>query len=70
MFIFNIIILEVIVLNNFNFDENTINKLKNMMNSGELNEVISQISPDMMQNFSSMMKSLSLFISSMLLVLE
>jgi len=44
-------------LNNFNFDENTINKLKNMMNSGELNEVISQISPDMMQNFSSMMKN-------------
>ena len=47
----------MIVLNNFNFDENTINKLKNMMNSGELNEVISQISPDMMQNFSSMMKN-------------
>ena len=44
-------------MNNFNFDENTINKLKNMMNSGELNEVISQISPDMMQNFSSMMKN-------------
>lgn len=44
-------------MNNFNFDENTINKLKNMMNSGELNEVISQIPPDMMQNFSSMMKN-------------
>lgn len=44
-------------MNNFNFDENTINKLKNMMNSSELNEVISQIPPDMMQNFSSMMKN-------------
>ena len=44
-------------MNNFNFDENTINKLKNMMNSGELNEVISQIPQDMMQNFSSMMKN-------------
>lgn len=38
-----------------NFDENTINKLKDMMNKGELNDVISQIPPDMIQNFSSMM---------------
>ena len=37
-----------------NFDENTINKLKDMMNKGELNGVISQISPEMIQNFSSM----------------
>lgn len=44
-------------MNNFNFDENTINKLKNMMNNGELNDVISQIPPDMMQNFSSMMRN-------------
>ena len=44
-------------MSNFNFDENTINKLKDMMNKGELNDVISQISPDMIQNFSSMMNN-------------
>lgn len=44
-------------MNNFNFDENSINKLKNMMNNGELNDVISQIPPEMIQNFSSMMNS-------------
>lgn len=40
-----------------NFDENTINKLKDMMNKGELNDVISKISPEMIQNFSSMMSN-------------
>ena len=40
-----------------NFDENTINKLKDMMNKGELNDVISQIPPEMIQNFSSMMNN-------------
>ena len=38
-----------------NFDENTVNKLKDMMNKGKLNDVISQIPPEMIQNFSSMM---------------
>ena len=42
-------------MDNLNFDENTINKLKNMMNNGELNDVMSKISPEMIQNFSSMM---------------
>ena len=42
-------------MNNMNFDENTVNKLKDMMNKGELNDVISQIPPEMIQNFSSMM---------------
>ncbi len=42
-------------MNNINFDENTVNKLKDMMNKGELNDVISQIPPEMLQNFSSMM---------------
>lgn len=42
-------------MNNMNFDENTVNKLKDMMNNGELNDVISQIPPEMIQNFSSMM---------------
>ena len=44
-------------MNNINFDENTINKLKDMMNKGELNNVISQIPPEMIQNFSSMMNN-------------
>ena len=44
-------------MSDLNFDANTINKLKDMMNKGELNDVISQISPEMMQNFSSMMKN-------------
>lgn len=42
-------------MDNMNFDENTMNKLKDMMNKGELNDVISQIPPEMIQNFSSMM---------------
>ncbi|MCI8636429.1 MAG: hypothetical protein HFJ36_00940 [Clostridia bacterium] len=46
-------------MNNMNFDENTVNKLKDMMNKGELNDVISQISPEMIQNFSSMMNNQS-----------
>ncbi len=44
-------------MNNMNFDENTINKLKDMMNKGELNDVISKISPDMIKNFSSAMSN-------------
>ena len=42
-------------MNNMNFDENTINKLKDMMNKGDLNDMLSQIPPEMIQNFSSMM---------------
>lgn len=38
-----------------NFNDDTIDKLKNMMNKGELNDMLSQISPEMIQNFSSMM---------------
>lgn len=44
-------------MSNLNIDENTVNKLKDMMNKGELNDVISQIPPEMIQNFSSMMSS-------------
>jgi hypothetical protein len=47
----------VIFLSDFNFDENTINKLKGMINNGELNDVISQIPPDMIKNFSSIMQN-------------
>ncbi len=48
---------EVIVLNSMNFDENTINQLKDMLNKGELNDVISKIPPEMIQNFSSAMNA-------------
>ena len=44
-------------MNNMNFDENTISKLKDMMNNGNLNDVISQIPPEMIQNFSSMINT-------------
>lgn len=44
-------------MDNFNIDENSINKLKDMMNKGDLSDVISQIPPEMLQNFSNMMSS-------------
>lgn len=44
-------------MSNFNFDENTINKFKNMIDNGELNNVISQIPPEMIQNFSSLVNN-------------
>lgn len=42
-------------MSDFNIDENAMNKLKDMMNKGDLSDVISQIPPEMMQNLSSMM---------------
>ena len=39
-----------------NFDENTIHKLKDMINKGDFNDILSQIPPEMMQNVSSIMK--------------
>ena len=44
-------------MSDFNFDENTVNKLKDMMNKRELSDVISQIPPEMIQNFSSMLNN-------------
>lgn len=49
--------LEVIFLSDFNFDENAMNKLKDMMNNGNISDVISQIPPEMIQNFSLMMQN-------------
>ena len=46
-------------MDNMNFDTNTINKLKNMMDNGDLNDVISKIPPEMFQNFSNMMSQTS-----------
>ena len=40
-----------------NFDENGINNLKNMINDGRLDDVISKISPEMIENFSAMMEN-------------
>ena len=43
--------------NNFNINQNTMNKLNDMMKNGNINDLISQIPPEMMQNFSSMMNN-------------
>lgn len=44
-------------MSDFNIDENSINKLKDMMNKGDLSDVVSQIPPEMIQNFSSMLQN-------------
>lgn len=44
-------------MNNMNFDENTVNKLKDMLNKGDLNDVISKIPPEMFENVSSFMNN-------------
>ena len=43
----------MIILNN-NLDDTTSNNIKNMVDSGNINGAISQISPEMIQNFSKM----------------
>ena len=45
--------------NNFNFDQNAMNKLNDMMKSGNLADIVSNIPPDVMKNFSSMMNNSS-----------
>lgn len=42
-------------MNNMNIDENTINNIKNMVDNGDLSGAMSQISPEMIQNFSKML---------------
>lgn len=42
-----------------NIDENTMKNIKNMVDSGNLSDAISQISPEMMQNFSKLLSSQS-----------
>lgn len=39
------------------FDENTMNNIKNMVDSGNIQGAISQISPEMIENFSKMMNN-------------
>ena len=40
-----------------NIDENTMNNIKNMVDNGNLSEAISQISPEMIQNFQKMLSN-------------
>lgn len=45
------------VLNNLNLDNDMINNLKNMMGEKQVNDALSQISPEMIENFSKMLSS-------------
>ena len=40
-----------------NIDENTMNNIKNMVDNGNLQDAISQTSPEMLQNFSKMLSN-------------
>lgn len=44
-------------MNNMNIDENTINNIKNMVDNGNISDAISQISPEMIQNFSKILSN-------------
>lgn len=43
--------------NKFNINQDSLNKLNDMMKNGNVSDLISQIPPDVMQNFSSMMNN-------------
>ncbi len=43
--------------NNFNIDQNTINKLNDMMKNGDVSKIMSNIPPEMLDNFSKMMNN-------------
>lgn len=47
----------VIILDNFNIDENTMKNIKNMVDNGNISDAISNISPEMIQNFSKMLSN-------------
>ena len=42
-------------MDNFNIDKQTIDKVNSMLNNGNLNDLLSQIPPDALKNFSTMM---------------
>lgn len=44
-------------MNNPNFDKNMMNNIKNMVDNGNISEAISQISPEMIQNFQNMLNN-------------
>lgn len=52
---FAYIFYEVVILDNFNIDKQTIDKVNSMLNNGNLNDLLSQIPPDALKNFSTMM---------------
>lgn len=47
---------EVIFLDN-NLNENTINNIKNLVDNGDISSAISQISPEMLSNFSKLLSN-------------
>ena len=44
-------------MNNMNIDENTMKNIKNMVDNGNISDAISNISPEMIQNFSKLLSS-------------
>lgn len=44
-------------MNNMNIDENTMQNIKNMVDNGNISEAISNISPEMIQNFSKLLSN-------------
>ena len=44
-------------MDNFNIDENTMKNIKNMVDNGNISDAISNISPEMIQNFSKMLSN-------------
>ena len=49
--------MEVVNLNNMNIDENTMKNIKNMVDNGNLSDPISNICPEMIQNFSKILSN-------------
>lgn len=43
--------------NNFNIDENTMNKLNDMLKNGDVSKLMANVPPDMLANFSNMMNN-------------
>ena len=44
-------------MNNMNIDENTMKNIKNMVDNGNIADAISNISPEMIQNFSKLLSN-------------
>ena len=53
---FNIYVNGVISMDN-NLNENMMNNIKNMVDNGDISSAISQISPEMINNFSKMLSN-------------
>ena len=44
-------------MNNMNFDNKSMENIKNLVDNGNISDAISQISPEMIENFSKMFSS-------------